>query len=306
MGSPHRARLDQAHRFRDMPARLRERSVRWQGHWICRDWPVALGYLDLEAQEIQGAQPAGTGSVDGVPVTIYKLSQSGLEDPDISGLTSEQVQTIRAANAIIQSSGFGGKTTWVSVDTEGYIREQKTVYTLPDGSTVTADTVLSNFGCAGTVLMPGQQGSSAPPVRMRQSRPCQQRGAPSRPLRPTPPIRRARPQRRPARPPPLGHFRGSSRPPDGLGGWSQRQPLHRRPDPQPDTGTSARRHLRGGGRHWASGLRRRRRSRYQGGARSTRRDGLCSRWDPLLRRRGKPASAGRLSKRHHHDGGRQR
>ena len=121
------------------------------------------GYLDLEAQEIQGAQPAGTGSVSGVPVTIYKLSQSGLEDPDISGLTAEQATTIRAADAIIESSGFAGKATWVSVDSGGYIREQKTEYTLPDGSTVTADTILSNFGCAGTVLMPGQQGSSAPP-----------------------------------------------------------------------------------------------------------------------------------------------
>ena len=49
------------------------------------------GYLDLEAREIQGAQPAGTGSVDGVPVTIYKLSESGLQDPDTNGLTSEQV-----------------------------------------------------------------------------------------------------------------------------------------------------------------------------------------------------------------------
>ena len=90
------------------------------------------GYLNLEAQEIQGAQPAGTGSVDGVPVTIYKLSESGLLDPDVSGLTAEQVSTIRAADAIIQKSGFSGKTTWISVDSEGYIREQKTQYTLPD------------------------------------------------------------------------------------------------------------------------------------------------------------------------------
>ena len=121
------------------------------------------GYLDLEAREIQGAQPAGTGNVDGVPVTIYKLSESGLQDPDTNGLTSEQVSTIRAADAILKESGFAGKTTWVSVDSEGYIREQKTRYSLPDGSTVTGDTILSNFGCAGTVLMPGQQGSSAPP-----------------------------------------------------------------------------------------------------------------------------------------------
>ena len=121
------------------------------------------GYLDLEAQEIQGTQPAGTGTVDGVPVTIYKLSESGLEDPNISGLTPEQAVTIRAADAIIEKSGFAGKMTWLSVDADGYIREQKTQYTLPDGSVVNEDTVLSNFGCAGTVLMPGQPGSSAPP-----------------------------------------------------------------------------------------------------------------------------------------------
>jgi sugar lactone lactonase YvrE len=121
------------------------------------------GYLDLEAQEIQGAQPAGTGSVDGVPVTIYKLSETGLQDPDTSGLTPQQVATISAADAIIEQSGFAGKTTWVSVDSKGYIREQKTEYTLPNGSTVSGDTILSNFGCAGTVLMPGQQGSSEPP-----------------------------------------------------------------------------------------------------------------------------------------------
>ena len=121
------------------------------------------GYLDLEAQEIQGAQPAGTGSVDGVPVTIYELHESGLEDPTSAVSRRNRRKTIRAADAIIESSGFAGKTTWVSVDSEGYIREQKTSYTLPNGSTVTEDTVLSNFGCAGTVLMPGQQGSSAPP-----------------------------------------------------------------------------------------------------------------------------------------------
>jgi hypothetical protein len=121
------------------------------------------GYLDLESQEIQGVQPAGTGSVDGVPVTIYKLSETGLQDPDTNGLTPEQIATISAADAIIKSSGFAGKTTWVSVDSAGYVREQKTEYTLPDGSTVTGDTVLSNFGCAGTVVMPGQQGSSSPP-----------------------------------------------------------------------------------------------------------------------------------------------
>jgi hypothetical protein len=89
---------------------------------------------------------------------------SGLQDPDLAGLTAEQVATIRAADAIIQQSGFTGKTTLVSVDADGYIRETQTTYTLSDGSNVSQDTVLSNFGCAGTVLMPGQPGSTAPPA----------------------------------------------------------------------------------------------------------------------------------------------
>lgn len=122
------------------------------------------GYLDLESTEIQGALPAGTGEVDGVPVTIYKLSMTGLQDPDLTGLSAEQVATIRAADAIIQQSGFAGKTTLVSVDADGYIRETRTTYSLSDGSNVSQDTVLSNFGCAGSVLMPGQTGSTAPPA----------------------------------------------------------------------------------------------------------------------------------------------
>ncbi|HUE06620.1 MAG TPA: hypothetical protein VMP41_04275 [Acidimicrobiales bacterium] len=122
------------------------------------------GYLNLQAREIQAAQPAGTGIVNGVPVTVYKLSESGLLDPDVPGQTPEQIKTIQAADAILKNSGFAGKTTWVSVDSEGYIREQKTEYRLPDGSAVTEDTVLSNFGCAGTVVMPGQSGTSSPPA----------------------------------------------------------------------------------------------------------------------------------------------
>lgn len=122
------------------------------------------GYLDLEANEIQGAQPAGTGQVDGVPVTIYKLSVTGLQDPDLNGLSPEQVKTMREADAILQETRFSGKTTWVSVDADGYIRETRTTYTLSNGSNVVQDTVLSNFGCAGTVLMPGQSGSTAAPA----------------------------------------------------------------------------------------------------------------------------------------------
>jgi hypothetical protein len=122
------------------------------------------GYLDLEAAEIQGAQPAGTGMVDGVPVTIYKLSMTGLQDPDLDGLSAEQIATIRAADAILQETGFSGKTVLVSVDADGYIREVRTTYSLSNGSTVDQDNIFSNFGCAGTVVMPGQPGSTGAPA----------------------------------------------------------------------------------------------------------------------------------------------
>ncbi|MGH8995693.1 MAG: hypothetical protein ACRDYB_06640 [Acidimicrobiales bacterium] len=122
------------------------------------------GYLDLETAEIQGAEPAGTGTVTGVPVTIYKLSMTGLQDPDLNGLSAEQIKTIRAADATLQETDFSGKAILVSVDANGYVREVRTTYTLSDGSSVSQDTVLSNFGCAGTVLMPGETGSTAPPA----------------------------------------------------------------------------------------------------------------------------------------------
>jgi hypothetical protein len=122
----------------------------------------AGGYLDLEAQEIQNATPAGTGTVEGVPVTIYKLSVTGVQDPDLSSLTSEEVATMQSADAILRQDGFKGETDWISVDSQGYIREEKSQYALSDGTVVTRDNEFSNFGCAGTVLMPGQAGVSAP------------------------------------------------------------------------------------------------------------------------------------------------
>jgi hypothetical protein len=123
----------------------------------------AGGYLDIESQEIKGVTPAGTGTVDGVPVTIYKLYVTGIQDPDLSGLTSQEVATIQAADAVLRQTGFAGKAIWISVDADGFIRETRTEYSLSDGSTMTGDSTYSNFGCAGTVLMPGQQGNTAPP-----------------------------------------------------------------------------------------------------------------------------------------------
>ena len=95
-GSPHRARLGAGAPLSGYAGSVEGTLGQVAGALDMQGLASGTGYLDLEAQEIQGAQPAGTGSVDGIPVTIYKLSQSGLQDPDVSGLTRQQVEIIQA------------------------------------------------------------------------------------------------------------------------------------------------------------------------------------------------------------------
>jgi hypothetical protein len=121
------------------------------------------GYLDLYQQDIDGATQTGTGTVDGAPVTVYQVAVDPTQlvnDPDI---TSEESTTASAAISLLNAQGYTGTTDDVSIDNSGFIREVKSVARFSDGGTVVLDVTLSNFGCAGTVLMPGQQGPSAPP-----------------------------------------------------------------------------------------------------------------------------------------------
>jgi hypothetical protein len=121
------------------------------------------GYLDLYQQDIDGASQTGTGTVDGVPVTVYTVAVDPTElvnDPDI---TSEESTTAAAAIQLLNAQSYTGTTDEVSIDASGFIREVKSVAHFSDGGTVVLDVTLSNFGCAGTVLMPGQQGPADPP-----------------------------------------------------------------------------------------------------------------------------------------------
>jgi hypothetical protein len=121
------------------------------------------GYLDLYQQDIDGATQTGTGTVNGVPVTVYDVAVDPTQlvnDPDI---TSEESTTAAAAIAVLKDQGYTGTTDEVSIDASGFIREVKSVAHFSDGGTVVLDVTLSNFGCAGTVLMPGQQGPADPP-----------------------------------------------------------------------------------------------------------------------------------------------
>jgi hypothetical protein len=121
------------------------------------------GYLDLYQQDVDGATQTGTGTVDGTPVTVYQVAVDPTQlvnDPDI---TSEESTTASAAVSLLNAQGYTGTTDDVSIDNSGFIREVNSVAHFSDGGTVLLDVTLSNFGCAGTVLMPGQQGPSAPP-----------------------------------------------------------------------------------------------------------------------------------------------
>jgi hypothetical protein len=121
------------------------------------------GYLDLIQPAIDAASETGTSTVDGVPVTVYQVSNNLDQLADSAGTTSAESQTITAALALLKGQGFTANTAQVSIDGNGLIRQVKTVDTFADGGTVTLAATFSNFGCAGTVLMPGQTGSGVPP-----------------------------------------------------------------------------------------------------------------------------------------------
>jgi len=122
------------------------------------------GYLDLYQQDIDGATQTGTSTVGGVPVTVYQVAVDPTELVNDPGITSEESTTASAAISLLKDQGYTGTTDDVSIDATGYIREVTSVAHFSDGGTVVLDVTPSNFGCAGTVLMPGQQGPSDPPA----------------------------------------------------------------------------------------------------------------------------------------------
>jgi hypothetical protein len=122
------------------------------------------GYLVLDEQEITGVTSTGQGTIDGKPVTEYRVSAdpSQLEsDPNAS---SEELTTMRAAIQTLQSQGLSSTSTDVAVDAQGFIVQSRTTYDFSDGGSVAVNADFSNFGCAGTVLMPGQVGPTTPPA----------------------------------------------------------------------------------------------------------------------------------------------
>ncbi len=122
------------------------------------------GYLDLDQSMITGADQTGTGTVDGVPVTVYEIAIDPAQGANVPGINAEQAKAITAAAAILQEQGYTDTTVQVSIDASGYIRQTRSVAHFTDGSTSTSEATFSDFGCAGTVLMPGETGPTGPPA----------------------------------------------------------------------------------------------------------------------------------------------
>jgi hypothetical protein len=125
------------------------------------------GYLDLDQSMIAAADQTGTGTVDGVPVTIYEISISPAEEANVAntpGYSAGQSKAVTDAAAILKQQGYTGTSEQISIDASGYIRQTRSTAHFSDGSSSTSQTTFSDFGCAGTVLMPGQSGPTAPPA----------------------------------------------------------------------------------------------------------------------------------------------
>lgn len=122
------------------------------------------GNFELEQTEITRADEIGTSTVDNVPVTVFQVMLDPSELAGMQTLTSQQAMTIRGALALLEQQGFTGETVKVSIDASGFVRQTQSVASFSDGTTISGETTLSDFGCAGTVVMPGQQGASNPPA----------------------------------------------------------------------------------------------------------------------------------------------
>ncbi len=121
------------------------------------------GRLNLDPSMMTAGQQVGTGTVDGVAVTNYRVTIDLSSELDQPTLSDEQRTTITDALAILKQQGYEGTSEIVSVDALGFIRETRTVATFANGGSVSSDNVLSDIGCAGTVTPGDPVPAPAPP-----------------------------------------------------------------------------------------------------------------------------------------------
>jgi hypothetical protein len=108
------------------------------------------GYLSLSADAVKSVTPAGTGTVDGAPVTYYDVASDVDAMKDLPNLTDAQRTTIEESLRSLHEAGFEEATARIAIDADGYIRESTSDATFADGTTMHRHMTLSRFGCIGT------------------------------------------------------------------------------------------------------------------------------------------------------------
>jgi len=119
------------------------------------------GYLSITKAAITDAARIGTDTVDGEPVTVYRVSVDPSRLADVAGLSTEEAKTIADALSVLRGQGFTGNTTDVSVDAQGYVVHTVSVNHFADGGAVTSVDTFSAFGCAGAVQLPGRPAATS-------------------------------------------------------------------------------------------------------------------------------------------------
>jgi hypothetical protein len=114
------------------------------------------GYLSITKEAIVGAATIGTGTVNGRPVTNYRVAVDPSLLANVAGLSAEELTTIKAALAVLEAQGFTGNSTDVSVDANGFVVRTVSTNSFADGGSVVSEDVFSDFGCAGAVQLPGR------------------------------------------------------------------------------------------------------------------------------------------------------
>jgi hypothetical protein len=144
------------------------------------------GYLALTQAAIEAAEQTGTGTVDGVPVTDYEVSINPAQLVNSSEITPEEQTTIEEALNTLNQDGYQSTMINVAVDGAGFIREFTSVMTFSDAGTLTLQTIFSNFGCAGTIGVPGERPTPAAATCVSPDNPTQQSPAAGAPTPTTP------------------------------------------------------------------------------------------------------------------------
>jgi hypothetical protein len=112
------------------------------------------GYLTLSRDAAAGAQPVGSGTVDGVHVDYFEVVLSPEQMASVPGTSAEQAKTIANALHALAREGYTGTTSRIGIGDDGLIRSLRSTAHFRDGSTVTLASTFSQFGCVH-VAAPG-------------------------------------------------------------------------------------------------------------------------------------------------------